>query len=55
MLPLDAGSGKVEAQTPTAKMVSEHLSDMVIADAIAHAIRGDRSIVGMQRSGRNKS
>ena len=34
MLPLDAGSGTGEDQTPTAKMVSERLSDMVIADAI---------------------
>jgi hypothetical protein len=34
MLPLDAGSGTGEAQSPTAKMVSERLSDLVIADAI---------------------
>lgn len=34
MLPLDAGSGTGEAQTPTAQMVSERLSDMAIADAI---------------------
>ena len=34
MLPLDAGSGTGEAQTPTAQMVSERLSDMDIANAI---------------------
>ena len=39
MRPLDAGSGTGEAQTPTAQKAPERLSDLVIADAIAHAIR----------------
>jgi hypothetical protein len=43
MLPLDAGSGTGEAQTPTAKMVSERLSDM----AIAHAIRDVPGVLDM--------
>jgi hypothetical protein len=34
MLPLDAGSGMGEAQTPTAQKAPERLSDQVIADAI---------------------
>ena len=47
MLPLDAGSGTGEAQSPTAKMVSERLSDLVIADAIAHAIRDVPGVLDM--------
>jgi hypothetical protein len=47
MLPLNAGSGKVEAQTPTAEMVSERLSDMDIANAIAHAIRDVPGVLDM--------
>jgi hypothetical protein len=47
MLPLDAGSGKVEAQTPTAQMASESLNDMVIANAIAHAIRDVPGVLDM--------
>jgi hypothetical protein len=47
MLPLDAGSGTGEAKTPTAKMVSERLSDLVIADAIAHAIRDVPGVLDM--------
>ena len=43
MLPLDAGSGTGEAQTPTAQMVSERLSDM----AIAHAIRDVPGVLDM--------
>jgi hypothetical protein len=47
MLPLDAGSGTGEAQTPSALMVSERLSDLVIADAIAHAIRDVPGVLDM--------
>jgi hypothetical protein len=47
MLPLDAGSGTVEAQTPTAQMVSERLSDMDIANAIVHAIRDVPGVLDM--------
>jgi hypothetical protein len=47
MLPLDAGSGTGEAQTPTAQLVSEHLSDLVLADAIAPAIRAIPGVVEM--------
>jgi hypothetical protein len=47
MLPLDAGSGTGEAQTPPALVVSERLSDMVIADAIAHALRDVPGVLDM--------
>jgi hypothetical protein len=47
MLPLDAGSGTGEAQTPTAQMVSERLSDMDIANAIVHAIRDVPGVLDM--------
>jgi hypothetical protein len=47
MLPLDAGSGTGEAQTPTAKMVSERLSDLDIANAIVHAIRAVPGVLDM--------
>ena len=39
MLPLDAGSGAAEDQEPSTRMTPEHPSDIVIADAIVHAIR----------------
>ena len=38
MLPLDARPDTVEAQTSSVQMVSGHLSDVVIANAIARAI-----------------
>ena len=47
MLPLDAGSGTEEAQTPTAHMVSGHLSDTDIANAIVHAIRDVPGVLDM--------
>ncbi len=47
MLPLDAGSDKVEAQAPTAQMASESLDDMVIARALAHAIRDVPGVLEM--------
>lgn len=47
MLPLDAKSGKVEAQTPTVMAVSEHLSDMDIANAIVNAVRGIPGVLEM--------
>jgi hypothetical protein len=34
MLPLDTRAGTGKAQTPTAQLVSEYLSDLVLADAI---------------------
>ena len=34
MLPLDTRASTGEAQTPTAQLVSEYLSDLVLADAI---------------------
>jgi hypothetical protein len=40
MLPLDVGSSTADAQTPTAQLAPERLNDMVIANAVAHAIRG---------------
>ncbi len=47
MLPLDAGSGAVEAQVPSTQVVPEHLSDMVIANAIVHAIRAVPGVLDM--------
>ena len=47
MLPLDAGSGTEEAQTPTAYMVSGRLSDTDIANAIVHAIRDVPGVLDM--------
>ena len=47
MLPLDAGSGTEEAQTPTAYMVSGRLSDTDIANAIVHAIREVPGVLDM--------
>ena len=47
MLPLDAGSGAVEAQAPSTLMVPEHLNDMVIANAIVHAIRAVPGVLDM--------
>jgi hypothetical protein len=47
MLPLDTRAGTGEAQTLTAQLVSEHLSDLVLADAIAHAIRAIPGVVEM--------
>jgi len=47
MLPLDAGSGTQEAQTPTAHVVSGHLSDMDIANAMVHAIRAVPGVLEM--------
>jgi hypothetical protein len=47
MLPLDAGSGTEEAQTPTAHMVSGRLSDTDIANAIVHAIRDVPGVLDM--------
>jgi len=44
MLPLDAGSGAVEAQAPPAP---EHLSDMVIANTIVHAVRAIPGVLDM--------
>ena len=39
MLPLDAGSGTIEAQESSKQMAPEHLSDTLIAETIVHAIR----------------
>ena len=47
MLPLDAGSGTEEAQTPTAHMVSGRLSDIDIANAMVHAIRDVPGVLDM--------
>ena len=47
MLPLDAGSGTEETQTPTAHMVSGRLSDTDIANAIVHAIRDVPGVLDM--------
>jgi len=47
MLPLDAGSGALEAQVLSAQMVPEHVSDMAIADAIVHDIRAIPGVVDM--------
>ena len=47
MLPLDAGSGALEAQVLSAQMAPEHVSDMAIADAIVHDIRAIPGVVDM--------
>ena len=47
MLPLDVGSDKVVAQSPTIQMATEPMNDMVIANAIAHAIRGVPGVLDM--------
>ena len=47
MLPLDAGSGALEAQVPSAQMATEHVSDMALADAIVHDIRAIPGVVDM--------
>ena len=47
MLPLDAGSGTQQAQTPTAHVVSERLSETDIAHALVHAIRAIPGVVEM--------
>ena len=47
MLPLNAGSSALEAQAPSAQKVPEHLSDMVLAHAIVHAIRAIPGVVDM--------
>jgi len=47
MLPLDVGSDKVDPQAPTVQMVTEQMNDMVIANAIAHAIRGMPGVLDM--------
>ena len=47
MLPLDAGSGAVEAQESSQRMAPEHLSDTFIADAIVHAIRAVPGVFDM--------
>ena len=47
MLPLDPGSGTVEAQTSSALLVSERLSDTDIANAIAHVIRDVPGVLDM--------
>ena len=45
MLPLDAESGAVEAQAPSTQDVPEHLSDIVLANAIVDAIRAVPGVV----------
>lgn len=45
MLPLDAESGAVEVQAPSTQDVPEHLSDIVLATAIVHAIRAVPGVV----------
>lgn len=47
MLPLDVESDKANPQTSTVQMVSEHMNDMVIAKAIARAIRGIPGVLDM--------
>ena len=47
MLPLDAGSGTEETQTPSTRMVSGRLSDTDIANAIVHAIRDVPGVLDM--------
>ena len=47
MLPLDAGSGALEAQAPSAQIVPAHVSDIALADAIVHDIRAIAGVVDM--------
>lgn len=49
MLPLDAESGTVEAQTSSAPVVSGRLSDIDIANAIVHGIRNVPGILEMSQ------
>ena len=39
MPPLDSGTGAVEAKESSTRMAPKHLSDMLIAETIVHAIR----------------
>ena len=47
MLPLDAGSGALEAQAPSAQIVPAHVSDIALADSIVHDIRDIPGVVDM--------
>jgi hypothetical protein len=47
MLPLDSGSGEVEAHEPSTRMAHEHLSDTAVADAIVQAIRAVPGVFDM--------
>ena len=47
MLPLDSGSGGVEAQVPSTQMAPERLNDMVIANTIAIAVRAVPGVLDM--------
>ena len=47
MLPLDAGSGKVEAQEPSTRMAPEHLNDTAIANTLVHTIRAVPGVLDM--------
>jgi hypothetical protein len=47
MLPLDAGSRKVETQEQSTRMAPEHLGDTIIADTLVHAIRAVPGVLDM--------
>ena len=47
MLPLDSGSGGVEAQVPSTQMAPKRLNDMVIANTIALAVRAVPGVLDM--------
>ena len=47
MLPLDAGSGAVEAEESSARMAPQHLSDTLIAETIVRAIRSVPGVLEM--------
>jgi len=45
MLPIDVGPDKLDAQSPTVPTETELINDVVIATAIAHAVRGIPGVV----------
>ena len=47
MLPLDAGSGALEAQALSVQIVPAHVSEIALADAIVHDIRDIPGVVDM--------
>ncbi len=47
MLPLDVWPSKGDIRAPTAQRVPGRLIDMIVADAIAHAVRGVPGVLAM--------
>jgi hypothetical protein len=47
MLPLDTGSGAIDAQESSKQMAPEHPSDTLVAETIVHAIRAVPGVLDM--------